>query len=52
MAPAFVRERSGFMKLKKQIVIGSAILIAATAVCYNLAYWAGEKIKKRKEKGT
>ena len=38
------------MKLKRQIVLGSAILIAATAVCYNLAYWAGEKIKERKEK--
>ena len=39
------------MKLKKQIVIGSAVLIAATAVCYNLVYWAGEQIKKRKEQG-
>ena len=39
------------MKLKKQVIIGSAILVAATAVCCNLAYWAGEQIKKRKEKG-
>ena len=38
------------MKMKKQRVLGSALLTLTTAACLKLAQWAGKKIKEREEK--
>ena len=38
------------MKVKKQLVIGGALLAATSTACLKLAQWAGKKIKERDEK--
>ena len=38
------------MKMKKQLVLGSALLTLTTVACLKLAQWAGKKIKEREEK--
>ena len=36
--------------MKKQLVLGSALLTRTAAACLKLAQWAGKKIKEREEK--
>ena len=38
------------MKMKKQLVLGSALLTLTTAACLKLAQWAGKKIESRQKK--
>ena len=38
------------MKMKKQLVLGSALLTLTTAACLKLGQCAGKKIKEREEK--
>ena len=38
------------MKMKKQVLLGSALLAAAAALCWSLARRAGESIKNRERK--
>ena len=39
------------MKLKKQLLLGGALLSLTTAACLKLVQWAGKKIKERESKG-
>ena len=38
------------MNIKKQLMIGGALLTATSAVCLKLAQWAGKKIEERQKK--
>ena len=38
------------MKMKKQLVLGGALLALTTTACLKLAQWAGKKIREREEK--
>ncbi len=38
------------MKLKKQLMIGGALLAATATACLKLAQWAGKKIEERQKK--
>ena len=38
------------MKKKLQLALGTVLLAASTVVCYQLAKWSGDKIKRRQEK--
>ncbi|MDO4811425.1 MAG: hypothetical protein Q3985_05710 [Eubacteriales bacterium] len=38
------------MNIKKQLMIGGALLTVTSAACLKLAQWAGKKIEERQKK--
>ena len=50
LPPLSFKKGGQSMKMKKQLVLGSALLTLTTAACLKLAQWAGKKIKERAEK--